>query len=418
MSSILNTNNNNNEGEWEEQKSKKNKNKNRTQQATSIQTTPIQAIPVQVEQQTATAEPKVNSIPVEQKTADVKQTVPSIFVNNDEYQKWFLSMQNVKGNNDIFDHWFQSALRMHREQAIHLYNMRNYIQLPTSLKFKNEVEQKNEMCFTLGNLINTFQNDFFNELKNQNKFLPTMTIMRLTQIIVNKFTILECLEFFNNKNELTNTLKNICEDIYKSENQGVSETETKTAAVVSETKTAAVVTETKTPAVANETKTAAVVSETKTAAVASETKVKVTTPAWQKKVIVAKPETTRVKNDTEYYIKKNKALMDAQELFFKDCIPSADKIKDVKALLDLNGKKSVKANTITLKNDEIKIGTFSFSKRHFLTNAFFVNKVTREYVNIFTDKYWIKLIQNLKDDGELIIMLDINHKKEQKNINI
>ena len=44
--------------------------------------------------------------------------------------------------------------------------------------------------------------------------------------------------------------------------------------------------------------------------------------------------------------------------------------------------------------------------------------MTREYVNIFSDKYWIKLIQNLKDDGELIIMLDINHKKEQKNINI
>jgi len=414
MSSILNTNSNNNEGDWEEQKSKKNKNKNRTQQTTSIQVTPIQTTPtettpIQLEQQTATAEPKVNSIPVEQKTTDVKQTVPSIFVNNDEYQKWFLSMQNVKGNNDIFDHWFQSALRMHREQAIHLFNMRNYIQLPTSLKFKNEVEQKNEMCFTLGNLINTFQNDFFNELKNQNKFLPTMTVIRLTQIIVNKFTILECLEFFNNKNELTNTLKNICEDIYKSENQGVSETETKTIPVVTETKTASVLSETKTASVLSETKTTPIVSETKT------TPVKV---AWQKKVIVPKPESTPVKNDTEYYIKKNKALMDAQELFFKDCIPSADKIKDVKALLDLNGKKSVKANTITLKNDEIKIGTFSFSKRHFLTNAFFVNKVTREYVNIFSDKYWIKLIQNLKDDGELIIMLDINHKKEQKNINI
>ena len=89
-----------------------------------------------------------------------------------------------------------------------------------------------------------------------------------------------------------------------------------------------------------------------------------------------------------------------------------------KSSLDLNGKKSVKSNTISLKNDDIKIGTFTFSKRHFLTNAFFVNKVTKEYVNIFSDKYWIKLIQNLKDDGELIIMLDINHKKEQKNINI
>ena len=46
------------------------------------------------------------------------------------------------------------------------------------------------MCFTLGNLINTFQNEFFNELKTQNKFLPTMTVVRLVQIIVDKFSII------------------------------------------------------------------------------------------------------------------------------------------------------------------------------------------------------------------------------------
>ena len=412
MSSILNTNSNDYEGDWEEQKNKKTKNKNRkietNKQANPIQAiltqvektpvvelTPVQTeqIPVQTEQTPVQTEPKpqVNSIPVEQKPA-------SIIVNNNEYESWFTNMQNVKGNNDIFDHWFHSALRMHREQAIHLFNMRNYIQLPTSLKFKNEIEQKNDMCFTLSNLINTFQNDFFIELKKQNKFLPTMTVIRLVQILVNKFTIIQCLEFFNNRNELTNTLKNICEDIYKSENQ-----ESTTAPVQS------VVNESKTKPVQS------VVNDSKTKPVQIKP---IEKSVWQNKVNVSKPEITSVKNDTEYYLKKNKALMEAQELFFKDCIPSAEKIKDVKAILDLNGKKSVKSNTISLKNDDIKIGTFTFSKRHFLTNAFFVNKVTKEYVNIFSDKYWIKLIQNLKDDGELIIMLDINHKKEQKNINI
>jgi hypothetical protein len=383
MSSILNTNSNDNEGDWEQQKSKKSKTKSRIQanpiqanpiQANPIQANPIQANPVQAEE-TSTVEP-IQSEPTPQVNS------ASIIVNNDEYQKWFLTMQNVKGNNDAFDHWYHSALRMHREQAIHLFNMRNYIQLPTSLKFKNESEQKNEMCFTLGNLINTFQDNFFNELKTQNKFLPTMTVLRLVQIIVGKFHIIQCLEFFNNRIELTNILKNICEDIYNSENK-----ESKIVPVQP------------------------VVNESTT------TPVKVVTQptqksVWQKKVI------TPVKNDTEYYLKKTKALMEAQELFFKDCIPSAEKIKEVKTTLDLNGKKSVKSNTISLKNDEIKIGTFTFSKRHFLTNAFFVNKVTKEYVNIFSDKYWIKLIQNLKDDGELIIMLDINHKKDQKNINI
>ena len=355
----------------------------------------------------------MNSIPVEtnqvqSNPTDMKENTSSIMVDNDVYQRWFLSMQNVKGNNDMFDHWFHSALRIHREQAIHLFNMRNYIQLPTSLKFKNDSEQRNEMYFTLGNLINTFQNDFFNELKTQNKFLPTMTVIRLVQIIVNKFSIIQCLEFFNNKNELTNTLKNICEEIYKSENQESAPVQPG----LKESTTAPVQ-----PVVKESTTTPVqqVVKESTTVPVqqvVKESTKPIQKTVWQKKV------TTPVKNDTEYYLKKNKALMEAQELFFKDCVPSAEKIKEVKALLDLNGKKSVKSNTISLKNDDIKIGTFTFSKRHFLTNAFFVNKVTKEYVNIYSDKYWIKLIQNLKDDGELIIMLDINHKKDQKNINI
>jgi hypothetical protein len=411
MSSILNTNNNDYEGDWEQANNKKNKNKNRKIETSSVQTIPIQTSPIQtsplqanpVQANPVQADPKatVNPTPVEtnqvqSNPTDVKENIPSNMVDNDVYQKWFLSMENVKGNNDMFDHWFHSALRIHREQAIHLFNMRNYIQLPTSLKFKNDSEQKHEMYFTLGNLINTFQNDFFNELKTQNKFLPTMTVMRLVQIIVGKFSIIQCLEFFNNKNELTNTLKNICEDIYNSENQDSVPVQP----VVKESITAPV------QPVVKESTTVPVQQ------VVKESTKPVQKTVWQKKV------TTPVKNDTEYYLKKNKALMEAQELFFKDCVPSAEKIKEVKALLDLNGKKSVKSNTISLKNDDIKIGTFTFSKRHFLTNAFFVNKVTKEYVNIYSDKYWIKLIQNLKYDGELIIMLDINHKKDQKNINI
>jgi len=392
MSSILNTNSNDNEGDWEQQKNKKSKNKTR-------QTNPIQANTIQDEKT-----PEVNSIQVEQKVeqqpVEVKRNIPSIIVNNDEYQKWFLTMQNVKGNNDAFDHWYHSALRMHREQAIHLFNMRNYIQLPTSLKFKNESEQKNEMCFTLGNLINTFQDDFFNELKTQNKFLPTMTVQRLVQIIVDKFTIVQCLEFFNHKILLSNTLKNICSDIFISESK--------------ESKTASIEPVPVQPVVNKSIMPEKVVIQSTQKSVAEKLVTQPTQKSvWQKKVV-----STPVKNDNEYFVNKTKALMEAQELFFKDCIPSAEKIKEVKTTLDLNGKKSVKSNTISLKNDEIKIGNFKFSKRHFLTNAFFVNKVTKEYVNIFSDKYWIKLIQNLKDDGELIIMLDINHKKEQKDINI
>jgi len=381
----------------------------------------------------------IESKPVESKPNEVKQietkNILTNEVDNENYNKWFLNMQNLKVNNDIYENWFHSQLRIHREQAIYLYNMRNFIQLPLSLKFKNDFEQKNEMCNTLGNYIFTFQNDFFNELKTQNKFLPTMTIIRLVNCIVQKYTILQCLELFNNKNELINILKNICNEIYNYETvNNVAPLEKVTVNNVAPLEKVTV--NNVAPLEKVIVNNVAPLEKVTVNNVAPLEKVTVkkesinNIASLEKKINIVEKEINSIAtNNNEYSFlsnsNKNKALIIAQEKFFLECVPSAEKIKEVKILLDskktdLNTKtnKLVKSNIISLKNDLIQVGTFSFSKRHFLTNAYFVNKVTREYVKIFSDKYWIKLIQNLKDDGELIIMLDINHKKEQKNINI
>jgi hypothetical protein len=112
---------------------------------------------------------------------------------------------------------------------------------------------------------------------------------------------------------------------------------------------------------------------------------------------------------------KNNLLLEAQEDFFQTCVPTEEKINSVKTILELNPKKAIIANTISLENDIIKKGDFSFSKRHYLGNAYFTNKVIKEYVRIFGDSYWVKLVPNLKDSGKLIIMLDINHKKKEES---
>jgi len=443
MSSILNE-----ESAWEEQKSKKNKNKNRFPEIKPVESKPIVAsIPVVESTPVIVSNPVVESNPVVQQV--------KLSPNIEDYQKWFIGMLNVKGNNDIFDNWFYTALKIHKEQAFYLFEMRKFIQLPPTLKFKNEIEQKNEMCNALGNYISTFQIDFFNEMKSQNKFSPSITILKLVNAIVQKYTIIQCLELFNNKNELINILKSIYNDIYIYELNMNQSTQSAPVVVQSapvvvqsapvvvqsapvvvqsvpvvvqsapvvvqptpaplpakkfswQNKSVPVTTSVSTTVLPPVTKTASVSTPlTKTASVS--------TPVTKTASVLVK---TFVKNDTEYHSKKNKALIDAQEKFFMECIPSAEKITDVKAILDLNSKKTVKANNISLKTDAIIVDNFSFSKRHFLTNAFFVNKVTREYVKIFSDKYWVKLIPNLKDDGELIIMLDINHKKEQNNLEI
>jgi hypothetical protein len=128
-------------------------------------------------------------------------------------------------------------------------------------------------------------------------------------------------------------------------------------------------------------------------------------------VIEVKSKQNLIKeSSSDFVAKKTAALMAAQEKFYLECVPSEEKIKSVMATIEVNHKnKLITANKISLDEDIITIDNFKFSKTHYLGNPFFRNKVIKEYVRIFSDKYWVKLTTHSKF---LIIMLDLNHNKK------
>ena len=307
-----------NSNEWIETKTSKNKKK---------QQNSLNQIPVEKPLTKNLIEEQNNNSPV-----DNNQPLD----DNDDYERWFQNMINIKNTNDAEYFSFIFSLRIHREHAIYFSNMRK-------LKLRKDAQTKTEV-----------------ELQTE--------------------TVVE--------SQIETAVEPKSEIVDESQIKAVDELEIKTV----------------------------VKPKSYLAVVGSNPVVVESKPISQKKVSTSSESDFKILNskDEQYYIQKNEALLEAQEEFFNECIPTQEKIKEVKILLELNNKKALRCNSISLKNDDIKVrgDKFKFSKRHFLQNAFFVNKITREYVNIFSDKYWVKLVQNLKNDGELIVMLDINYKKD------
>lgn len=279
-------------------------------------------------------------------------------------------------HNDSLYNSYNVSLLSHQYNANFLEHFRKEIFNPPMLRFKTDMQKINE----LGNIIFIFINSldtFFSELKTKNKWHPNMTAYKITSMIIETNSIIDCYNLTLNKDLLLNKVKDFCEVIYNQSTEAVP------IHVVAPT-----------PVVAS----TAVVAPTPVVA--------------STHVVAPTPVETKSTKDYKVNQKKNDALLEAQEDFFKLCIPSEEKIKSTKDLLELNPKKAITANTISLEEDTIKKGTYTFSKRHYLGNAFFTNKVIKEYVRIFGDSYWVKLITDLKEPGKLIIRLDVNYKKE------
>jgi len=331
MSAILHQNDN--EENWEEVKPRKNNKKKSPE--------PVKAIIEPVE----SIDEKTPIVPV--------NTLPS------NYLAWFESMK-VGCYNDPLYYIYNASLNCNYYNSLYLEKMKEEINTPIMLRFKNDSQKRNELC-----------NYIFNFIKSTMVISEDLNPSEITTNIVNSYnSIPECYNMMMNKEELIKVVKNFCtvKKPVQVKPEQVKPEQVKPISV-------------KTPQVKTE--------ENKTS-------------------------TLKNKNNSDYIEKKNKLLLEAQDDFFELCIPTPEKIKSVKDLLDLNPKKAIVANTISLEQDSIKKGDFSFSKKHYLGNAFFTNMVIKKYVEIFGDSYWVKLIPNFKDGGKLIVMLDINYKKKQE----
>jgi hypothetical protein len=382
MSSVQDLNNDNQDNGWEVQQSKKNKkqrklNQENTEKVVSKEATINQPVNQSVNEPiNKPINESINKSVNEPTTQPINQNTFNMVDNQILYNNWFDTMQTKKDTLESVDQWYQMMLINHMHMSKCLAHLKNELMLPDNLKLKPEGDKKMILGNQIYNYILTIENSLYENLKKENKWSENITANSITGLIMDNHTIFQALNIFNNKNDLMNNINVACNILFKNYVKPTSES---VKPVPESVKPAS---EPVKPA------SEPIVSKSKTIKV------------------VDKKETS-----SDFVAKKTAALMAAQEKFYLECVPSEEKIKSIMATIEVNHKnKLITANKISLDEDIIIIDNFKFSKTHYLSNPFFRNKVIKEYVRIFSDKYWVKLTTHSKF---LIIMLDLNHNKKE-----
>jgi hypothetical protein len=295
-------------------------------------------------------------------------------------------MQIKKPILEPVEQWYQMMLINHMHMSKCISHLKNELMLPENLKLKSENEKRMILGYQIYSYILTIENSLYENLKKENKWSENITANNITGLIMENHSILQALNMFNNKNDLMININISCDILFKNYVKPMTEVLKPVSEVLKP------------------------VSEVLKSVSDTVKKVSV------QEVVKSKPNIIKVvenkkENSSDFVAKKTAALMAAQEKFYLECVPSEEKIKSVIATLEVNHKnKLITANKISLDEDVITIDNFKFSKTHYLGNPFFRNKVIKEYVRIFSDKYWVKLTTHSKF---LIIMLDLNHNKKE-----
>lgn len=92
---------------------------------------------------------------------------------------------------------------------------------------------------------------------------------------------------------------------------------------------------------------------------------------------------TENKYTVDQVIAYKTALVEAQEKFFVECLPTKEEIEE-----NINkfqsSKEQIFVKKISTVDDDIKIGNFKFSKFHYLNNEFFQKRLIKKYESIFS----------------------------------
>ena len=411
MSSVLDLINDNQDYGWEVQQSKKNEkqrkqNQDNIEKVVSKEQTINQTInqvinqtinqpinqPVNQPVNQSVNQPVNQSInePINQPINVQTNQLVNIVDNQILYDNWFNTMQVKKTILEPVDQWYQLMLMNHMHMSKYIAHMKNELMLPEYLKLKSENDKKMILGNQIYNYILTIENSLYENLKKENKWSENITANKITELIMDNNSIIQALSIFNNKNDLMININIACNILYKNYVKPVTEVVKPVTEVVKP------ITEVVKP-IPEVVKPIPEVVKPVTESV--------------KKISVQEVIKSKSNTISDFVAKKTAALMAAQEKFYIECVPSEEKIKSVMAILEVNHKnKLITANKISLEEDIITIDNFKFSKTHYLGNPFFRNKVIKEYVRIFSDKYWVKLTTHSKF---LIIMLDFNHNKKE-----
>lgn len=277
--------------------------------------------------------------------------------------------------------WWQNMFEFLKVQKSMLDNNIQYIgyelQFPSWLRGKSPIDKDKLVNDNLYNLIEKMLPIIKDEIVKSNKWVDTINSRKITGMFVESFNIGERINLLYNPDELTKNVKESCEVLFQ-----------KTITVEND------VDYTK--------KTQSDFTKDKKTPSTKEVKDD-STESNSKKNDYSKSDVENIsKFSYDERVDHKKSLLAAQEKFFESCILSSENVKSFKENIEPIPNWSGTVNSINLSNDDIKIDKYSFSKKHFLKNSWFRNRLMEKYCKLF-DFDTVELILPKGNSNVLII---------------
>jgi len=247
--------------------------------------------------------------------------------------------QNIPLTGNVQD-WWSNMLEVSKINKTILDNQINYltqeIQFPLWLRGKSLFEKDNLVKENIYNLVGNMINNIKDELISANKFVDTINPRKITGMIIENNNLYENMKILYNSEELLNNVKESCEILYHE-------------------------------------------------SVKCQTKINIDNTDIS--LTKEKEQTVENKSEKQFSyderVEHKKALLTAQEKFFEMCVLSDENVlafkENISPIKDWSGI----VNTIHISNDEIKVDKYSFSKKHFLKNTWFRNRLMEKYIKLF-----------------------------------
>jgi hypothetical protein len=342
-----------------------------------VENVPVEGVPVEnvpVKDVPVENVPVVN-VPVVNLSAPVQNvSVPNVLVPNVST----IPMTPVFQTN--YD-WWQNVYELLKIQKSVLDNNIQYIgnelQFPSWLRGKSPIDKDRLVNDSLYNLIEKMLPIMKEELSKSNKWVDTINSRKITGMIVESFNIGERINLLFNSNELTTNVKESCEILFQKKITDENKNES--------TKTS------------HNDSSECTISDTK--GVTTDT----TKDNSKKNDYIESKGENISKFSYDERVDHKKSLLAAQEKFFESCILSNENVKSFKENIEPIPKWSGTVNSINLSNDEINIDKYSFSKKHFLKNSWFRNRLMEKYCKLF-DFDTVELILPKGNSNMLIIL--------------
>jgi len=265
--------------------------------------------------------------------------------------------------NSSSDPW-QNMLDFSRMSKSIIDNQINYLsyelQFPLWLRGKSPLEKdclsNNTIYLTIDKILIGMKDEFMKIYKYE---LKTTDAKKITDIIIKNLNINEKLNLISNLVDLSKKIKEVCEIEFATSDEIKTEIKTVVKTIKSNTEK----------------------TNTSNTDQTTNSNTDKTTSSNPKEEVSNSDVTKKFSYDER--VEHKKALITAQEKFFETCILSNEKVIEFKENINSLKDWSGTVNTVNLSNDEIKIDNYTFSKKHFLKNSWFRNRLMEKYCNLF-----------------------------------